>query len=76
MGFISGQNGGPTQLFDRFDGVVDAHGQPLVSGGALAEPGLYFCGYNVTAGGMLREIRHEARDICALISRPEPAVQA
>jgi hypothetical protein len=43
--------------------VTDAHGVPLVSGGAIALPGLYFCGFYVSPNGMLREIGIEAQRI-------------
>lgn len=50
------------------DAVLDADGTPLASGGATAAPGLYFCGFNVVPGGMLREIGREARALAALIA--------
>jgi thioredoxin reductase len=50
------------------NGVLDARGVPLVSGRATAVPGLYFCGYRNSIGGLLRQIGHEARDIASDIS--------
>jgi cation diffusion facilitator CzcD-associated flavoprotein CzcO len=45
------------------EGVLDAKGVPLISGGATATPGLYFCGYRNNIGGLLRQIGREARQI-------------
>jgi cation diffusion facilitator CzcD-associated flavoprotein CzcO len=45
------------------DGILDVHGVPLVSGAATAAPGLYFCGYHNSIGGLLRRIGHEAEHI-------------
>ena len=50
-------------------GICDANGTPLSSGREAAQPGLYFCGYNVTPTGMLREIALEARRIGAAIAQ-------
>ncbi len=55
-------------LFDRVPDVLDASGTPLVSGAPTAQSGLYFCGFNVTPGGMLRQIGIEAPRIAALIA--------
>lgn len=41
--------------------VCDDRGRPLVSGSPTALPGLFFCGQQVAATGMLREIGREAR---------------
>jgi cation diffusion facilitator CzcD-associated flavoprotein CzcO len=49
--------------------VCDPDGTPLTSGRQTAIPGLYFCGFNVAATGMLREIGLEARRIAASIAR-------
>jgi thioredoxin reductase len=51
------------------EGVLDANGVPLVSGRAIAMPGLYFCGYRNSIGGLLRQIGREARQIAMDISR-------
>jgi cation diffusion facilitator CzcD-associated flavoprotein CzcO len=56
---------------DRFvsaGGVCDAAGLPLSSGDQTSLPGLYFCGFRVTATGALREIGIEARRIARAIS--------
>ena len=50
----------------------DEHGSPLSSGRETVIPGLYFCGYHVSATGMLRDIGLEARRICASIARNPP----
>jgi indole-3-pyruvate monooxygenase len=49
-------------------GVLDAAGTPLVSGYATPRPGLFFCGYRVTATGALREIGLEAQRIARTIA--------
>lgn len=43
--------------------VTDPAGIPVVSGGVSAIRGLYFCGFHVSATGMLREIAMEAQRI-------------
>lgn len=48
--------------------VLGAQGVPLPSGRPSHEPGLYFCGFHVSPGGMLREIGREARQIATHIS--------
>lgn len=49
--------------------VCDAAGTPLTSGTATMLPGLYFCGYNVSPTGMLREIGIEAKQIVDQLKR-------
>ncbi|GAB6899128.1 flavin-containing monooxygenase [Kineosporia succinea] len=49
--------------------LLDAEGLPLVHGGAPARPGLYFMGYDVTLGGMLRQVRIEGKRVAASIAR-------
>lgn len=49
--------------------VLHANGQPRSHGARTALPGLYFCGFNVVASGMLREIAREAKAIAREISR-------
>ena len=59
------------QVNDFLEGVpsvYDDHGTPLASGQATPVPGLYFCGYQVAATGMLREIGLEARRIAGAIA--------
>ncbi len=51
------------------DAVYNAKGEPIISGAESSLSGLYFCGYNVAATGMLREIAIESKQICALISQ-------
>ena len=48
--------------------VYDAQGTPLTSGEETPLPGLYFCGYQVAATGMLREIALEAQRIAAALA--------
>lgn len=50
-------------FIDDCDQVCDSAGTPLTSGKATALAGLYFCGYNVSPTGMLREIGIEAKNI-------------
>jgi len=49
--------------------ACDPDGTPLTSGRETAIPGLYYCGFNVAATGMLREIGLEARRIAARMAR-------
>jgi len=56
-------------LLPNVTGVLDPDGTPLASGGQTSAPGLYFCGYAVTPGGMLFRISHEARELARLIAR-------
>jgi indole-3-pyruvate monooxygenase len=49
--------------------VLDQNGNPRSPGARTALPGLYVCGFNVVATGMLREIAREAKTIAREISR-------
>jgi hypothetical protein len=49
--------------------LFDETGVPIVHGGAPARPGLFFAGYDVTLGGMLRQVGLEARAVAARIAR-------
>jgi cation diffusion facilitator CzcD-associated flavoprotein CzcO len=54
------------------EGAPAAHdhsGTPLLSGTESPVPGLYFCGFHISATGMLRDIAREARQISAAIAR-------
>ena len=48
--------------------VCDEEGRPLVSGGATALQGLFFCGQFVSPSGMLREAGAESRRIATAIA--------
>jgi hypothetical protein len=52
-----------TGLHDLFEdpSLFDQAGVPGVHGGAPARPGLFFLGYDVTLGGMLRQAAIESR---------------
>ncbi len=47
--------------------LFDDTGVPRVHGGAPARPGLFFMGYNVTLGGMLRQVAIESRMVARAI---------
>lgn len=66
--FATGFTCGLEPLVGKIEGVLNGDGRPSVSGGESSEAGLYFCGYTVTAGGMLREIRGEAERVCEQIA--------
>jgi hypothetical protein len=51
----TGYGTGLRALFDDTS-LFDDTGVPLVHGGAPARPGLFFLGYDVTLGGMLRRL--------------------
>ena len=55
-------------LLPDVSGVLSPAGKPLVSGGATAAPGLFFCGAIPSATGQLREIGIEARNIAGAIA--------
>lgn len=48
--------------------VLDAQGVPLVSEQATTLPGLYFCGFHIPIGGLLRQIGIEAHQIAREIA--------
>lgn len=56
----TGYGTGLRELFDD-PALFDETGVPLVHGGEPARPGLYFVGYDVTLGGMLRQVAIESR---------------
>jgi cation diffusion facilitator CzcD-associated flavoprotein CzcO len=55
-------------------GVLDEHGEPVISGGPTVAAGLYFCGYTVTVGGTLKQIGVESRAIAELIAAEAAAM--
>jgi putative flavoprotein involved in K+ transport len=59
-----------TGLADLFDdpALFDETGVPLVHGGAPARPGLFFVGYDVTLGGMLRQVALESRRVARSVA--------
>lgn len=60
----TGYRTGLRNWLDVADDVLSPEGVPCCSGQPVAaEPGLYFCGYHVSATGMLREIALEAARI-------------
>ena len=58
-----------TGLLDLFDdpSLFDETGVPRVHGGAPARPGLFFMGYDVTLGGMLRQVAIESRAVARTV---------
>ncbi len=52
--------------------VLNSDGVPLTSGGPTHARGLYFCGFHVSSGGMLRAIGTEARQIAAHLGAEWP----
>jgi cation diffusion facilitator CzcD-associated flavoprotein CzcO len=66
--FGTGYQAAADRLLDSGEGLVDARGVPLVSGGETAEDGLYFCGFREPPTGRLREIGLEAERIADLIA--------
>jgi NADPH-dependent 2,4-dienoyl-CoA reductase/sulfur reductase-like enzyme len=63
-----------TGLRDLFEdpSLFDEAGLPRVHAGAPAKPGLYFIGYDVTLGGMLRQVGIEARTVARALSADLP----
>ncbi|MEU4221308.1 NAD(P)/FAD-dependent oxidoreductase [Actinoplanes sp. NPDC026623] len=62
----TGYETGLRELFEDAS-LFDETGVPLVHGGAPARPGLYFTGYDVTLGGMLRQAAMESRVVARTI---------
>ena len=58
----TGYGTGLRELFDDAS-LFDDTGVPHVHGGGSARPGLYFLGYDVTLGGMLRQAAIESRRV-------------
>lgn len=66
----TGYRTGLRDWLDVTEGVLNAEGVPCSSGQPVeAEPGLYFCGYHVSATGMLREIALEAERIATSLKQ-------
>jgi hypothetical protein len=59
----TGYRPGLDEYLQPYERVTDYGGVPLVSGAESAMSGLYFCGFYVSATGMLREIAREAERI-------------
>jgi indole-3-pyruvate monooxygenase len=57
------------RFLKNFEKVCDDQGIPLASGKESALSGLFFCGFHVSATGMLREIGIEAKRIAGIIKR-------
>jgi len=62
----TGYGTGLRELFDD-PALFDETGVPRVHGGAPARPGLYFMGYDVTLGGMLRQAAIESRRVARAV---------
>lgn len=56
------------ELLAGVPGLLDDEGTPLLSGGATAQPGLYFCGFRVAAGGQFAQISRESAALGRLIA--------
>jgi NADPH-dependent glutamate synthase beta subunit-like oxidoreductase len=63
-----------TGLRDLFEdpSLFDETGVPRVHGGAPARPGLFFMGYDVTLGGMLRQVAIESRRVARAVGGARP----
>ncbi|MFG1603619.1 flavin-containing monooxygenase [Actinoplanes sp. NPDC049265] len=58
----TGYGTGLRELFDD-PALLDEAGRPHIHGGAPARPGLFFAGYDVKLGGMLRQAAIESRRV-------------
>lgn len=67
----TGYGTGLGELFEDTS-LFDETGVPLVHGGPAARPGLFFMGYDVTLGGMLRQLAIESRRVARSIQRGRP----
>jgi indole-3-pyruvate monooxygenase len=63
-GFTTGLAG----MFPNQPDVLDDQGRPRMNGCESAAPGLFFCGYAVSRGGVLRQIGIEARQVARSIT--------
>jgi cation diffusion facilitator CzcD-associated flavoprotein CzcO len=66
--FATGFEPGVDRILESTEGLLDEQGRPLVSGGATAQRGLYFCGFREPPTGRLRAIGIEAERIADLIA--------
>jgi indole-3-pyruvate monooxygenase len=65
---------GLASMFPNDRDVLDEQGRPRINGRASAVPGLFFCGYDLSRGGVLREIGVEARRIArSIVGMPRQA---
>ena len=64
----TGFTSGLPRMFPNHPDVLDDQGRPRINGRESAVPGLYFCGYDLSRGGVLREIGIEARHIARTIA--------
>ena len=62
---------GLPELFED-PSLFDETGVPHVHGGAPARPGLFFMGYDVTLGGMLRQLAIESRRVARAVQATRP----
>ncbi len=67
----TGYGTGLREVFDD-PALFDETGVPHVHGGLPARPGLYFTGYDVTLGGMLRQAAIESRRVARTIHHTRP----
>jgi indole-3-pyruvate monooxygenase len=63
----TGYSPGVAELLPEVAGAVDARGVPVSD--TAPENGLHFCGFRLTATGMLRDISIEARRIARAVAR-------
>ena len=64
-----------SEFMEGASATYSEDGSPTRSGQPTAIPGLFFCGYNVSPTGMLREIAIEAKRISAVIAGNHGALQ-
>ena len=58
--FATGYTTGLQSMLPDHMSVLDSHGRPRVCGREAGVPGLYFCGFDLSSTGMLRQIGIEA----------------
>jgi len=59
---------GLASMFPNQPDLLGDQGQPRISGRESAAPGLFFCGYELSRGGVLRQVGVEARGIARSIA--------
>jgi cation diffusion facilitator CzcD-associated flavoprotein CzcO len=71
MILATGFTTGLAQILPDHTAVIDDLGYPTIHGRESAIPGLYFCGFQLSRGGLLRQIRMEALHIGEEIARKQ-----
>jgi len=73
----TGFRSGLASMFPSQPDLLDDQGRPRINGPESAAPGLFFCGYELSQSGLLRQIGIEARQIArSIATRTGPAIRS